>query len=83
MFVDRADVVREAIENVGPEVNADQVLIIGDTPKDITAALDNGVTAVGVATGSYTSEQLRESGAHMVFEDFSNWRQAAATLTGA
>jgi phosphoglycolate phosphatase-like HAD superfamily hydrolase len=81
--IDRADVVRRAIENVGAGVSAEQVLVIGDTPKDITAALDNGVTAVGVATGSYTTDQLRESGAHMVFEDFSNWRQAAAALTGA
>ena len=81
--IDRADVVRTAIENVGVGVSADHVLVIGDTPKDITAARDNGVTAVGVATGSYTTEQLRESGAHMVFEDFSDWRQAAATLTGA
>ena len=80
---DRADVVRKAIENVGAGVSAAKVLVIGDTPKDITAALDNGVTAVGVATGSYTTDQLRESGAHMVFEDFSDWRQATATLTGA
>jgi phosphoglycolate phosphatase-like HAD superfamily hydrolase len=80
--IDRADVVRKAIENVGAGVSADHVLVIGDTPKDITAALDNGVTAVGVATGSYTTDELRESGAHMVFEDFSDWRQAAATLTG-
>lgn len=81
--IDRADVARKAIENVGAGVSAEQVLVIGDTPKDIAAALDNGVTAVGVATGSYTTDQLRESGAHMVFEDFSNWRQVAATLTGA
>jgi len=81
--IDRADVVRKAMESVGAGVSAEQVLIIGDTPKDITAALDNGVTAVGVATGSYTTDQLRDSGAHMVFEDFSNWRQAAEALTGA
>ena len=80
---DRADVVRVAIENFGPTVNSREVLVIGDTPKDITAALDNGVIAVGVATGSYTTEQLRESGAHMVFEDLSDWRQAAAALSGA
>jgi phosphoglycolate phosphatase-like HAD superfamily hydrolase len=81
--IDRADVVRKAIENVGTGVSAEQVLVIGDTPKDITAALDNGVTAVGVATGSYTTDQLRESGAHMTFEDFSDWRRAAVALTGA
>lgn len=80
--IDRADVVRAAIENAGSGVSPEKVFVIGDTPKDITAALDNGVTAVGVATGSYTTDQLRESGAHIVFEDFSDWRQAAAALTG-
>jgi phosphoglycolate phosphatase-like HAD superfamily hydrolase len=81
--LDRADVVRAGIENVDPGVSPGEVLVIGDTPKDVTAALDNGVTAVGVATGSYTTGHLRESGAHMVFEDFSDWRQATAALAGA
>lgn len=31
---------------------------VGDTPQDILAAVDAGVTAIGVATGIYTKEQL-------------------------
>jgi phosphoglycolate phosphatase-like HAD superfamily hydrolase len=58
------------------------VLIIGDTPHDISSALDNGLTAIGVATGSYTVDQLRESGAQAVFHDFSDWQTAAAKLAG-
>lgn len=76
----RADVVRAAIENVADGARPDDILVIGDTPHDITSALDNGVTGVGVATGNYTPDQLRESGAHLVFEDFSDWQSAAAQL---
>jgi phosphoglycolate phosphatase-like HAD superfamily hydrolase len=76
----RADVIRAAIEKVADGIASEDILVIGDTPMDVLAALDNGATAVGVATGSYTSEQLREAGAHLLFEDFSDWGAAAATL---
>jgi phosphoglycolate phosphatase-like HAD superfamily hydrolase len=33
---------------------------VGDTPQDILAALDAGATAIGVATGIYTKEQLEQ-----------------------
>jgi phosphoglycolate phosphatase len=46
------------------------VFIIGDTDRDVRAALDNGATAVGVATARYTQEDLRKAGAHLTFEDF-------------
>ena len=59
--LDRADVIRAAIENVANGAAPEDILIIGDTPKDIEAARDNGVVGVGVATGSYSADQLRES----------------------
>jgi phosphoglycolate phosphatase-like HAD superfamily hydrolase len=78
--LERADVIRAAIEQVADGVARDDILVIGDTPKDVSAALENGVVAVGVATGSYSTYQLREAGAHLVFEDFSDWGAAAAML---
>ena len=52
--LERADVVRAAIAAVadGAARRKGDVLVIGDTPHDITSALDNGVLAVGVATGT-------------------------------
>jgi ribonucleotide monophosphatase NagD (HAD superfamily) len=35
---------------------------VGDTPNDLIAALHAGATAVGVATGIYTREQLEQAG---------------------
>jgi phosphoglycolate phosphatase-like HAD superfamily hydrolase len=80
---DRTEVVRVAVERLGEGLPGAEAVVVGDTPHDISAALANGALAVGVATGSHAADQLRESGADLVFEDFSDWRQAAASLTGA
>jgi phosphoglycolate phosphatase-like HAD superfamily hydrolase len=78
--VERSDVVASAIRAVADGSRPEDILVVGDTPHDITAALDNGVVAIGVATGNYTIEQLRDSGAHTVFEDFADWQSAAERL---
>jgi phosphoglycolate phosphatase-like HAD superfamily hydrolase len=81
--LDRSDVVSAAIQRLAPGAAPQDVLVIGDTPKDIAAALDNGVTAVGVATGNYSDADLSSCGAHLVFEDFSDWQAAAGVLAGS
>lgn len=45
------------------------VFVIGDTPRDIKAGLEVGVKTLGVATGTYSMEELKKSGADFVFED--------------
>ena len=80
LSLERADVVRAAIDAVADGAQPEDVLVIGDTPHDITSALDNGVVAVGVATGTYSADDLRESGAHLSFEDFSDWQAVAEAL---
>jgi len=80
---DRADIVRLAKERVADGARPQDVLVIGDTPHDVSSALANGTVAVGVATGRYSVDELRQSGAQVVFEDFSDWRRAAAKLLGA
>jgi phosphoglycolate phosphatase-like HAD superfamily hydrolase len=39
---------------------------IGDTPRDVTGAHGAGIASVGVATGNYSAEALREAGADHV-----------------
>src|SRR2546422_518884 len=77
-----SEMVRLGIERFADGVSPGDILIIGDTPHDVSSALDNGLGAVGVATGNYTVDQLRDSGAQMVFQDFANWQGAAAKLAG-
>jgi len=42
-----------------------RVTIIGDTPLDIDCAKAHGCRAIGVATGPYSTEQLRDAGADL------------------
>jgi phosphoglycolate phosphatase-like HAD superfamily hydrolase len=44
-----------------------EIVIIGDTPADVTCGAAVGARAVGVATGSYTEAELHEAGAHVTF----------------
>jgi phosphoglycolate phosphatase len=67
---ERADIVREAVHRgesmFGEDVPNTEIFVIGDTPLDIEAAHAAGCTAVGVATGHYDVDALREAGADHV-----------------
>ncbi len=41
---------------------------VGDTPPDMAAAVEAGVRAVGVATGSFSGDDLARAGAHVVLD---------------
>ena len=61
----------------GAEVPPDAAVLIGDTPLDVSAALEAGARAVGVATGPYGVAELRDAGADVALEDL---RDTAAVL---
>lgn len=46
-----------------------RVLVIGDTPKDVDAARGIGAESLGVGTGGFSAQQLREHGATYAFDD--------------
>jgi phosphoglycolate phosphatase-like HAD superfamily hydrolase len=54
------------------DVEPSRVIVIGDTPNDVECARVAGARAVAVATGSYSVDQLRETGADVVFKDLSD-----------
>jgi phosphoglycolate phosphatase-like HAD superfamily hydrolase len=70
--VDRPGIVRRAVERaeaaVGQDLPNDRIYVIGDTPLDIDAAHAVGCTAIGVATGHYDADALRDAGADHVLE---------------
>ena len=47
----------------------EDVFVVGDTPHDVACARAVGAVPVGVATGSFSVADLRESGADIVFPD--------------
>ena len=55
-------------EPLAPE----HILVVGDTPHDVACARVAGATPVGVATGGFSVDQLRESGADIVFENLAD-----------
>jgi phosphoglycolate phosphatase-like HAD superfamily hydrolase len=63
---------RKAEGKYGLDIDADQVVLIGDTPLDIAAAREGGARAVGVATGPYDEQALREAGADAVLSDLTD-----------
>jgi phosphoglycolate phosphatase-like HAD superfamily hydrolase len=79
---DRSEVVAAAIHAVGNGARPGDIVVVGDTPHDVTSALANGVVGVGVATGKYTVEELRDSGAALVYQDFADWQAVARELGG-
>src|SRR5208282_1438660 len=53
---------------------------VGDTPPDMAAAVQAGARAVGVATGSFTGQDLADAGAEVVLDSltaFPAWYQSA------
>lgn len=64
--------VRRAEQILGVRVNPARVFVIGDTPRDVDAALSNGYRAVAVATGHLPMEELSKTGADLVVADLSD-----------
>ena len=58
------------------------IVIVGDTPADVTCGRAIGARAVAVATGSYTLPALREAGARAVFDDLSDTDAVLDALLG-
>jgi len=56
---ERPGLVAAAMKQVGEHVSSSQLIIIGDTPRDIAAARQAGTRVLSVATGAYTLEQLK------------------------
>jgi len=69
---DRAELTRCAIDRAETrlrrKLEPDDVLVVGDTTHDIDAARQAGATPVGVATGNFSEQQLREAGGKAVLQ---------------
>ena len=63
---DRVELTKKALErgeSFGDPLRKDETIAVGDTPRDVLAGQGAGIQVVGVATGSYTVDELREAGA--------------------
>ncbi len=63
---------RRAGDVLGETPRGDQVVIIGDTPADVTCGTEIGARAIAVATGSYSVSDLATAGAFATFSSFAD-----------
>ncbi len=70
---DRTELTKRALERgqqvCGGPLDPATTISVGDTPRDVEAGHGAGIKVVGVATGSYTVDQLKESGADWAIPD--------------
>lgn len=57
------------------------VVIIGDTPRDVACAKAFGLTCIAVATGRYSAAELEQAGADYVFGDLSDTERVLEVIT--
>lgn len=80
----RADLVvvaRERYAALGrAELAASQVVIIGDTPRDVACARAHGCRSLAVATGRYSVSELEQSGAESAVQDLTDTATILAWL---
>lgn len=74
--------VRRAVAVFGRELPGSDVVIIGDTPADMTCGQGIGARAIGVATGGFTAAQLVAAGGHSVFGDLSDTAVVHRAIVG-
>lgn len=55
----------------GSKLDPDQTIAVGDTPRDVKAGHGAGIRVVGVATGSYSVEELSGEGADWALKNVS------------
>lgn len=72
--------ISRAVSLTGHPYRGKEVVIIGDTEHDIKCGAALGVRAIGVATGIYTTEELKPHGADHVFEDLSDTGRVLAAI---
>ena len=69
---DRTELIRtgaiRGAEHLGAPLAACRVVVIGDTPKDVSAAKGIGAECVGVGTGRFRPSELVAAGAEAAFE---------------
>ncbi|HEX5406818.1 MAG TPA: haloacid dehalogenase-like hydrolase [Pseudonocardiaceae bacterium] len=78
---DRSVLVADALAGTRGRHDGDfAVVVVGDTPHDVRAALAHQARAVGVATGSYSHDALVAAGAHAVLPDLGDTARVLAAI---
>ena len=84
---ERADLVRTSLDRarreLGAPVQPSDVVVIGDTPADVRAAIDSGVRVIAVASGTSGVDALRDAGAERVLPSLNGTAGFTALIRAA
>ena len=69
-----------AFEKTGVKFTGKDIVIIGDTPRDIECARHAGAYAIAVATGTYSRAELAPYQPDALFDDLSDTQTVMATI---
>lgn len=82
--IERNDLLPKAKERaekmLGKKISAGRIVVIGDTPRDVECAKVNGAKAIGVATGPFSTEELKDAGANHAFPDLTEGDKIIETI---
>lgn len=81
--INRTELVKIAIKKANDNFNFDgTTFVFGDTPRDIKAGFEANAKTIGVATGTYSVEELDDYGPDFVFENLMNKKEILDILLG-
>ncbi len=70
------DIFEVALDRLGSDIHAKDVVIVGDSPHDAEAAGKAGLRTVGVLCGGFPEQDLRGAGCSAIFQDPEDlWRR--------
>lgn len=70
----------KVFEKYGVEFARDSTIMIGDTVRDVEAALEGKAIIIGVATGKNTSRELLHAGAHATLENLASTEEVVRII---
>jgi phosphoglycolate phosphatase len=77
-FDDKGEIIALAMEKLGAE--REQTAMVGDRAQDMTGAVKNGITPVGIRTGFAEEGELERAGAKYIVKDFFNLKKLFSHL---
>lgn len=73
-------VMQRAQDKFNFSLDQDKAFLFGDSPYEIKAGREVGITSIGVATGKYSCEHLQSAGADYVFPDLKDTQGIISVL---
>jgi phosphoglycolate phosphatase-like HAD superfamily hydrolase len=74
--------VGRARELWGDVISAEIAVVVGDTPRDVACGRAGGTRTLAVATGTFSTTDLRAAGADHVLDDLSDTGRVVELLAG-